>query len=836
MGKFLNEFQSNQIEEWRDKYINYISLKQKINNYLTEITSKNINELSGIEKDEIISKYKNEFIQELNKESRKIYVLYSKEEKHLYKIINKYLHINDEFNNFTLDDYLTKFSELKDLSLTSFKIVKYVYYNLKSLIKILEKFDKIIIGSKEKENHIKNEYIISKLEDQNSDILYLINLKMIDEVNVILEDLIKNLNENLKKNKSKFKNSIINLTSGSNSKRENLLDSKTLNLSDTTLIIDVFHQEIKKNLKNIDILSNSIIILFKPWKNFLRISGDINSKLIQLSKELNNFKDSVGSNDSSGQEFRNRQSLVDTISSSKQNSYNIYITLFHGFIYMFSFSCIIPFYPELILKNKFWNNNYENNKALFYGLLMMMTSLGSFFSYLYESCLFKKSTKVPLVVSCVGLLLGNFFYYVSNRIHIFIFIFIGRFLIGLFNLRTHNKMYLMNFLLRKDVNHYLTLFHAFSIFGLAFGFLLNLININIFNDNNNEIMNKYIFGPFISSIFSLIILILSLTCYTEAHSKNFNMTSLRSFSSVDSSNINRESNVNSITNSELKPNNEEKNDIMHSNNLLSEEKIDIEFTEEVRKKSIMVNDINDKLGYYNKKNNFNDTNLVSLSVSELTYKEKEGLQYLFKSFIVYLIIVFTTKFINEEIFINFPIFMYNNEKKWIVPTLLGCSCLISLIVEFFMRHKKEFITEKRLLIILFILSVINNFVMVLIYENKNFFYFIFLGLSLIISIIIEKYSTHFFNYIIPQNYIICKIQGNIFINIFSALSKIIVCILIIFLVENDKYEMIIFILNTTFSFICTLLFLVFYSDIRIKSISRILSKRGKEEIKIATEI
>ena len=155
---------------------------------------------------------------------------------------------------------------------------------------------------------------------------------------------------------------------------------------------------------------------------------------------------------------------------------------------------------------------------------------------------------------------------------------------------------------------------------------------------------------------------------------------------------------------------------MHSNNLLSEEKIDIEFTEEVRKRSIMVNDINDKLGYYNKKNNFNDTNLVSLSVSELTYKEKEGLQYLFKSFIVYLIIVFTTKFINEEIFINFPIFVYNKEKEWVVPTSLGCSCLISLIVEFFMRHKKEFITEKILLIILFILSVINNFVMVLIFS------------------------------------------------------------------------------------------------------------------------
>ena len=280
MGKFGNEFQSNQIQEWRDKYINYISLKQKINNYIKDIASKNINELSEIEKSDIMSKYKNEFIEELNKETRKIYVLYSKEEKHLYKIINKYLHIKDEFDNYTLDDFLTQFSELKDLSVTSYKIAKFVYYNLKSLIKILEKYDKKITGSKDKENQLKNEYIISKLEDQNSDILYLINFKMIDEVNVIVEDLIKTLKDNFKKNKSKYKNSIINLSSGS--KNENLLEKTSLNLDDTSLIIDVFHQEIKNNLKKIDTLSNDIIMLFKPWKNFLRISGDISSKLVQL--------------------------------------------------------------------------------------------------------------------------------------------------------------------------------------------------------------------------------------------------------------------------------------------------------------------------------------------------------------------------------------------------------------------------------------------------------------------------------------------------------------------------------------------------------------------------
>ena len=159
MGKFEKELESNKLEEWKDKYINYNSLKLNINKYLEDMSSKNINDLTQIEKNEIITNYTNEFTKDLDKEIRKVYVLYSKEEKHLYKSINKYLHIKDDFDNYTLDDYLTQYSELKDLSVASFKISKFVYYNLKSLIKILKKFDKKIIGSKDKENQIQNSYV-----------------------------------------------------------------------------------------------------------------------------------------------------------------------------------------------------------------------------------------------------------------------------------------------------------------------------------------------------------------------------------------------------------------------------------------------------------------------------------------------------------------------------------------------------------------------------------------------------------------------------------------------------------------------------------------------------
>ena len=37
MGKFENDFQNNKIEEWKEKYIDYISLKQKIKEYLSDM-------------------------------------------------------------------------------------------------------------------------------------------------------------------------------------------------------------------------------------------------------------------------------------------------------------------------------------------------------------------------------------------------------------------------------------------------------------------------------------------------------------------------------------------------------------------------------------------------------------------------------------------------------------------------------------------------------------------------------------------------------------------------------------------------------------------------------
>ena len=61
-------------------------------------------------------------------------------------------------------------------------------------------------------------------------------------------------------------------------------------------------------------------------------------------------------------------------------------------------------------------------------LLMIMVPLGSISSHIIESTFFKKSTKIPIILSTIGLFLGNILYYISIKVEPFILLFIGRFL------------------------------------------------------------------------------------------------------------------------------------------------------------------------------------------------------------------------------------------------------------------------------------------------------------------------------------------------------------------------------------------------------------------------
>ena len=778
MVKYGKEFRRNQNLEWRDKYFDYKAKKKMIKEYIKKkegIANNDISFLADLEK------WTSEFEQSLDKDIKKVYIFFANKERTLFKCLNESLHLKDSYGNFDLATYLNELKKLKELSDLSLKMSYFIFYNLKAVIKILKKFDKKVITPKNKDYQIRMNYIQTKIEEQNSDILYLIKFKIIDEVNVLLENLINHLMKEFKSNKDI-------LEEDSNEKDlENKLIEELPDMKDATKIINDSYDQIKSHIQEIDKVSARVQKLFMPWKDFLKISTDINSKFLQITRESN-------------VNVERTQSLAQTMAVSKDSKYNIFIVLAHGFLYMFSFSVIIP--SSFLIFEKF-NLDYDKS-IIYWAILMMMAPLGTLFNYLYEAFLFKKSTKKPLVISCIGLIIGNVLYVIALGLDQIELLLIGRFICGLFNLRTHNKMYIINFLTQKDISFYLTMFHTTSILGLSVGFLLN--TGILFIEVNNIYFNNLTIGALISIIFSFILLIISLAMFTEAHSNKFNITSMQMFGEGI---INDDDGFNS----------------------------DRDFSYTVRKQTTVLKDIDLQLGNFNKENRFDDTNLVSKSVSELALREEGQLHYLLKDFIVYFLIIITTKFINESIYFNSFIFLLDkdDDNRWIISLILGASYGLILLVELSLSRKYKFITERTLIIILLFLLFLVNLMFVILYNIENSLYFL-VSLNIIITSITEKYVAHLFLYIMPENYIICRINGNVFINIFSMISRIICSALLLLSIFEIEYKYIIFIVMTTLCFICLLLYGIFFKEIRIKAINRILKSNPTDEIKIATEV
>ena len=838
MTKYGKIFRKIQLSEWKGRYFDYKRFKQFIKR-------NNPDNIFPIQKDEKKEKDKKDkekendnnvyetleekikyFTDELDKEIKRVYVFFSNKEKKLYKDINKCLHQKEDYAEYELNEYLTQFNLLIELSAYNHNLSIFIYYNLKAVLKILKKFDKKIVGKKNKEKHILFNYIQKKLEEQNSDILYLFRFKMIDEVNALMENLIKKLKDQLKINKKKFKreellnddgNNIISINSFDNENNENTADliekksnennNKGLFYNDVYNNVEIIYKKIKKYMTNIDLFAMNTIKLFRPWKQFLRISSDIGSRLMQINQEGNEIDDDYS---------KRKKSLALNFNFSTENKFNIMITLFHGFFYSFSFSVIIPTYTDYI--DDFTDEKY------FYGLLMMMAPIGALFGFLYETHLFKRSTKIPYILSIVEIIVGNLFYIFAKKLEQISFLFIGRFLIGISNLRTHNKMYIINYLSKKDTNFYLTMFHGASILGSFTGFFINVFyDSNTFSSFETFILTEKTIGSLINLVVAIAFLIFVIIKYSEAKSDSFNRLTVSQAHKFN------------------------KDDNLSLNATLSEDGHNMSI--DIQRDSIMVENIDAELEIFNKKNKYDDTNLVTRSVNEIAEQEKENLRALIKAYFVFIFIVFTTKYINEAIVIYFGLNLikenpeFLKEHHWVHGLVLSGAYLLVILCVLALSKKVECTRDKFFLIIILSLNLINCSLLIFFSQNKIEILIICSALAIILSNLIQKTASHYFFNIIPSYYILCRIQGNILINIITTLGRIVSSGLLIAYEKNQEYEIVdeffnavYYIIMTLLSLLSLLFYCIYYSDIRVKAISRIIKNDNKNEIQIATDV
>ena len=784
-GKVIKE-KNNSNGPFKDKYMNYKALKQLIKKILKnrkELNNNgesNENDLNQLEQLNNVIK---EFTELLEQEMKKVFIFFINKERKLYKDINQHLYQKDNFNKYQLGEYLNEFSKLSEIATNSLNLSEFVYYNNLAMMKILKKFDHKIIG-KDKKNYITKGYIQNKLEEQNSDILYMLKFKMIDEVNVIIDDLIHLLKKKFENNKSKLSNNLKNQEFIQGKLIEDLPD-----FSEISNRLMKSYNDIKIKIKIIDKNCMEVKKLYMPWDDYLKISNELNNKLLQLkenitdntsiyiSNEINNIENE--STTSYADIYQKTMNIIKSTFLSKENKYNILLIFIQTLLFTFSYSVVIP-------NNTFFINNL--GYFIYYnGIIMGMTPLGMLFSISYETFCFQKSSKIPILFSFFFMAVSNLLYCLSNKYENLILIIISRFLLGISNHRTNNKVYLTNFLPKNKVNLYIIYFHVISMFGLIIGFGFNLI----FNDIQiNKFINQYTLGTCISFILSLILFLLTIFVFKETNTSKFNIL-----------------NFNDKTN---------------------------ETNETIRRDTIMINDINEQLGDFNKKSNYNDTNLVSKTVTDITTKEKETMQYLYKPFFVYLSIILVSKITYESMIIMTSIYYFQIGNKIKSALILFFSIILLLICELINIKRGKLISDRNMILILLCFMVIINILLFLLkkYDEISFIVLIILGF------LEELISSKFFTKIILDDYIFCEIQGNIVLNIFGNLGRVIGAVSPIF-IGISSYQIVKQYIHLSLFILCIIsigLFGYYYHDMRVKAIRRVLEREENDKFIITAEI
>ena len=546
-AEFLKEFEDEKFEDWNDKYLDYAKLKNKINiikdKYLknkdiTFDSEKNekseerkessiqfkLNEIITSERktsiieniDEIDEPLKNnndvisnnlsmetekklnilgkptkKFMELLDEEIKKIHIFYTRKEKELYDNTNLQLRVYESLknknNNKRKSDII---SDLVKLSYLSYKIINYIYINIKALKRILRIYDLKLI-------EISYNYLKKNLSKNNSNLVYIINFKILDEVMVVIQQLFMSIKEELYTSK---------YFSNNNNERETF---------------DENCREINEKIESIDDEYQDIFEELKPWEKYLKISLEQPSSCYKsVFKETSLFADSffrksrkakIKKNKSPQIREEREESLVyikdvdefdEKIEKANTKKKSLYsnsdlfeksdifsyrtnkvlnsdnlrnLKILYPLVLFFSFSSsfLIPIIIIMMKDKQFYDAIY------LYSIALSVYSLGNYFSKLIFKCLVDMPFKsillfyyIIFLVHFALLLLGTL---LKKNIYCIVTIIAGRFFLGFSYLKHLSKEYVDQFVPKTNQINANKNYMFYLYLGFALGILSNSI-------------------------------------------------------------------------------------------------------------------------------------------------------------------------------------------------------------------------------------------------------------------------------------------------------------------------------------------------------------------------
>ena len=531
MVKFGKYYRQLQMPEYKDKYIDYKKLKQKIKaiqNVLPQINDNSFNmrvtssqnlklratisssneDFNNIENDNYLNLL-NEFKNLLNVEFQKCFKFFNSIRKHLHKKLNRHLYTQTNYTSYNLEEFIQEITNIRSTIYLAKFLNEFIYDNMTAVKKILKKFDKKFSNFL---GNIGPKYILDNLTNKKSEMEYLLQFKIIDETSTICESNVLLLNDC-------FKEFCINNRVSNEKKIE--FENKFVSINQFIKDIDeiiYFRIQYKEwfyyTKKESQIISKSNlfkILMFNPILFSAYHKDDLMNKFLSRKEEIREIE---------------KMQIPMTVA----NKINMALIFIHNFFYNTLISGIYPLLFELVGETK------EKSFIPYSLLIIASTYLFSYFSIMFYSYFGNQNIKIAYVISYILFMVGSISYIFSyqkndkNQFNSVLFkssmigfLAFSRVIIGLGATPTIGKNYILNYSSKYFLPYISKIYVFISILGHSFG---PLIGFFLYEINDIEILSFLFYSKFncigwYGFIMSFILLIVHLILFTSPYSKKF---------------------------------------------------------------------------------------------------------------------------------------------------------------------------------------------------------------------------------------------------------------------------------------------------------------------------
>lgn len=753
-----------------------------------------------------------------------VYSSYIGVEKELYTNITYQIRCKEGYPFYNILQFITKLKEISVILDNTWKLCTFINENMEKLKNILSEIDSKLsplyhIG------YLSIKMIKRKLESQNSDLNYILQSKIIDEISSIADNLSKIIEKSINSTDvTNFKSSLVSSKRDSTLSSDHSLSNDDMNLmkslhdslTDTDKEKEYYRKLIsKKNtvLKSINQNLDKIEKSSKFRVNYKNLSililygtktvKEENSKNIGLILEDNDTQQDINcifDEEIIIKKFVSKNAVKEYLNHwksrlNKSNKRNLRLILVHNGIFKFLYGLTFFSYTPCDSKE-------ERFKVTIFGVIFL--HIGILISKIFFNVLLGRNShkyKISIIISLLFML----FSFTLTTLHNFNFswlrittlFYINRVFFGLSSGQNIHSKYIVSFSCRSLLKSYINQFNMTTLITLSAGFLTSGVLDFIFsrgiipNDNLDLATDILLLGIII------IFIIIFLISFKNIEERNYTSIFIESVGTIKG----------------------KEDESVGKKKILGRE--------EGRK----IDEANEFLEEKNKNFQSDTNNELRKYVISLVKKEKSTCSNLSKGTYALIISLLTTSFVFPYVLLIHPFLIYSIKEEDIslVLFVLGLSYYILFIIQLFSCNIKKLIKTRRTtifieLVFLNILIGLLNFITEFGNENQLVFYILVIFFSLLLNGTLKVSTMKMMSKLVPQSYKICNLNICLFIEL---VDKFIICTFLgvsklcsIKLQEFKRISIIFF----SFLFLITLLYGCLMRYVKVSSQSRIIKK------------